>query len=87
MSPSSDNAGCTGSGTSPSDTYARRWEMLGYKNGAGVYEAAAGYFFAWLDCTVVSSGGTFYRALPAAGSSWGTFANFAFNSNWTTPYS
>lgn len=50
-----------------------------------MYEAAASYYCAWLDCAVVSSGGAFYRPVPL-NSSWGTYANFAFNSNWTTSY-
>ncbi len=80
-----DNNGCTASGTSPSDQGARQWELLGYKNSAGVYIAAASYYFAWLDCTVVSSGGAFYRPVPL-NSSWGTYANFAFNDNWDKSY-
>jgi hypothetical protein len=30
---------------------ARQWELLGYENSAEVYEGAASYYFAWLDCT------------------------------------
>jgi hypothetical protein len=86
-SPNFDNSACTGSGSSPGDQNARRWELVGYKNPSGVYEAASSYDFSWLDCTVVSSGGVFYREMPPAGSSWGTYANFAFNDNWTTSYS
>jgi hypothetical protein len=80
-----DNNTCALSGTSPSDQGSRQWELVGYKNSAGVYEAAASYYFAWLDCTKVATGGAFYRPVPL-NSSWGTYANFAFNSNWTTSY-